>query len=75
MTATLMTKAEACEYLGISQSTMAALMREKKIPVVRITARSHPRFLRESLDKWVTARESQEKTVERGGYTLRKKRA
>lgn len=72
---TLMTKAEACEYLGISQSTMATLMRDRRIPVVRITARSHPRFLRESLDKWVAARESQEKTVARGGSTMRKKRA
>lgn len=72
--ADLMTKAEACEYLGISQSTMATLMRDRRIPVVRITARSHPRFLRESLDKWVAAREQQDRAAAQNGRTLRRKR-
>lgn len=51
----LLTKAEAAEYLGVSQPTFDNIMREPGFPVVRLGVRRV--FInREKLDEWIDAR-------------------
>lgn len=55
----IMSRAEACAYLGISRNTMTQLTNEHKIPFIQYVKGGAIKFDRDSLDRWIKTREVQ----------------
>lgn len=55
MERTTMTVKEAATYIGVHSDTIRAMVREKKIPHVRVRYRIL--FRKETLDAWMTQQE------------------
>mgnify|MGYP003393461487 CR=1 FL=1 len=54
MDSPLMTTKDVCAYLRVSLVTIYRMIRDKKIPVIRVSGRW--RFIKTEIDKWMEAK-------------------
>ena len=52
----MMTTGEVAKYLRVSRATVYRLVKQRKIPVSRIS--KHLRFRRDSIDHWLSEKEA-----------------
>ncbi len=52
----MMTTGEVAKYLRVSRATVYRLVKQRKIPVSRIS--KHLRFRRDSIDRWLSEKEA-----------------
>ncbi len=52
----MMTTGEVAKYLRVSQATVYRLVKQRKIPVSRIS--KHLRFRRDIIDRWLSEKEA-----------------